>query len=245
MICMSEEMRHGKCGKSDPFYYGGVGSLLTLELNTDRNSPFRILCLGAHCDDIEIGCGGTVLRLLRDLKDVSIYWVVLSSEDRRAEEARNSASEILRGAGEATVELKEFRNGFFPYNGEEIKEYFETLKGKIDPDLIFTHYRHDLHQDHRVVSELTWNTFRNHMILEYEIPKYDGDMGSPNLFVPLDRGTCAEKIEIIIRSFPSQREKNWFTEDLFLSILRIRGMECNSRHDFAEGFYFRKASLLS
>jgi LmbE family N-acetylglucosaminyl deacetylase len=219
--------------------------LLGLEFNTGRSSPFRILCLGAHSDDIEIGCGGTILRLLRDLKDVSVYWVVLSSEDRRAEEARNSASEILRGAGEVTVDVKEFRNGFFPQYGEKIKEYFETLKSTVQPDLIFTHYRHDLHQDHRVVSDLTWNTFRNHMILEYEIPKYDGDVSSPNLFVPLDRETCAEKIEIIMRSFGSQREKKWFTEDLFLSILRIRGMECNSRHGFAEGFYCRKASLQS
>lgn len=204
-----------------------------------------MLCIGAHCDDIEIGCGGTILRLLRDLKDVNVFWVVLSSDDARGEEARNSASEILRGAGETTVEIKEFRNGFFPYIGEEIKEYFEELKGKINPDLIFTHYRHDLHQDHQVVSELTWNTFRNHMILEYEIPKYDGDVGSPNLFVPLDRGICAEKIGIILRSFRSQREKKWFTEDLFLSILRIRGMECNSRFGFAEGFYCRKVTLLS
>ena len=219
--------------------------MLGLEFNARRSSPFRILCLGAHCDDIEIGCGGTILRLLRDYKAVNVFWVVLNSDDQRGEESRNSASEFLRGAGDTTVEVKEFRNGFFPYSGEKLKEYFEVLKGKIDPDLIFTHFRRDLHQDHRVVSELTWNTFRNHMILEYEIPKYDGDMGSPNLFVPLDRGTCAEKIEIIMRSFPSQREKKWFTEDLFLSIMRIRGMECNSPHGFAEGFYCRKASLLS
>jgi LmbE family N-acetylglucosaminyl deacetylase len=214
-----------------------------LEFDAGRSTAIRILCLGAHCDDIEIGCGGTILRLLRELKDVRIHWVVLSSEDLRAEEAGNSASEFLRGAGESTVEVKEFRNGFFPYKGEEIKEYFEELKGNINPDLIFTHYRHDLHQDHRVVSDLTWNTFRNHMILEYEIPKYDGDVGSPNLFVPLDRGTCKSKIGIIMRSFHSQTDKRWFTEDIFLSILRIRGMECNSPHDFAEGFYCRKASL--
>jgi LmbE family N-acetylglucosaminyl deacetylase len=219
--------------------------LLGLEFNAGRSSPFRVLCLGAHSDDLEIGCGGTILRLLRELKDVSIFWVVLSSDDRRGEEARKSAVEILGEARDATVEVKEFRNGFFPYVGERIKEYFEELKGKTDPDLIFTHFRHDLHQDHRVVSELTWNTFRDHMILEYEIPKFDGDMGSPNLFVPLDRGICEKKVEIIIRSFPSQREKKWFTDDLFLSILRIRGMECNSKHGFAEGFFCRKAALLS
>lgn len=182
--------------------------------------------------------------MLRELKDVHIFWVVLSSEGCRANEARNSASEFLRGASKTTVEMKEFRNSFFPYDGKEIKEYFETLKGKIMPDLIFTHYRHDLHQDHRVVSDITWNTFRNHTILEYEIPKYDGDFGSPNLFVPLDRGTCMEKIRIIMRLFVSQREKPWFSEDLFLSIMRIRGMECNSPFNLAEGFYCRKTSLM-
>lgn len=249
MTCLTAVMHLGWCGNSDPqncrYEYQNGHAVLTLEFTSGRPPPFRILCFGAHCDDIEIGCGGTILRLLREMKDVSVSWVVLCSDDFRAEEARNSASRFLQGASGKTVEVKEFRNGFFPYNGAEIKDYFEGLKGKINPDLIFTHYRQDLHQDHRVVSELTWNTFRNHMILEYEIPKYDGDAGSPNLFVPLDRGTCAEKIEIILRSFRSQREKKWFTEDLFLSIMRIRGMECNSRDGFAEGFYCRKASLLS
>lgn len=217
--------------------------MLTIGFSAGRSTPYRVLCFGAHCDDIEIGCGGTILRLLRDLKDVRIFWVVLSSGACRAEEARTSASEFLRGASETTVEVNDFRNGFFPYYGKDLKEYIEVLKGKFQPDLIFTHYRHDLHQDHRLVSELTWNTFRDHMILEYEIPKYDGDMGSPNLFVPLDRETCKEKIAAIMRSFVSQKGKPWFSEDLFLSLLRIRGMECNSPDNLAEGFYCRKATL--
>jgi LmbE family N-acetylglucosaminyl deacetylase len=217
--------------------------MIKLKFDLPQGRPISILCLGAHCDDIEIGCGGTVLQMLRNRKEVNLLWVVLSSEEGRAEEARDSASQFLRGARQKEIEVKDFPNSLFPYNGEKIKVYFESLKKKFQPDLIFTHYRHDLHQDHRVVSELTWNTFRNHMILEYEIPKYDGDMGSPNAFFPLDRHVCAEKIEMILRSFKSQSEKQWFTEDLFLSIMRIRGMECNSQHGLAEGFYCRKAPL--
>jgi LmbE family N-acetylglucosaminyl deacetylase len=218
--------------------------MINLEFDIPQNRPFRILCLGAHCDDIEIGCGGAILQMLRSRKDVSLLWVVLSSEEGRAEEARNSASEFLRGASQTKIEVKDFPNSFFPYNGEKIKVYFESLKKIFQPDLIFTHYRHDLHQDHRVVSELSWNTFRDHMILEYEIPKYDGDLGSPNAFIPLNREVCTEKIEMILRFFKSQSGKQWFTEDLFLSIMRIRGMECNARHGLAEGFYCRKAHLV-
>jgi len=215
----------------------------TLEFSGGNNSLLNILCLGAHGDDIEIGCGGTILRMVRQWKELSIFWAVLSSDQTRAKEARNSASEFLRGTRQATVEVNEFRDGFFPYKGAEVKDYFEGLKRKFQPDLIFTHYRNDLHQDHRVVSELTWNTFRSHLILEYEIPKYDGDLGSPNIFVPLDRDTSQKKIEIIIRSFITQKEKHWFNEEVFLSIMRIRGMECNSQYGFAEGFYCRKALL--
>lgn len=215
----------------------------TLEFESTNNSLFKVLCIGAHCDDIEIGCGGTILQLLHNLKNVEIFWVVLSSDRLRAKEARHSSSKFLQSAQRATVDVKEFRNGYFPYNGGEIKDYFEVLKNKFQPDLIFSHYRNDLHQDHRVVSDLTWNTFRNHMILEYEIPKYDGDMGSPNLFVPLDRLVCMSKIRIIMQSFESQKEKLWFNEDTFISALRIRGIECNSFHGFAEAYYSRKAVL--
>jgi LmbE family N-acetylglucosaminyl deacetylase len=218
-------------------------AMMRLKFDLSEGRRPSILCLGAHCDDIEIGCGGTVLQLLRNRKEVNLSWVVLSSEKGRAEEARNSASHFLRGANNTTIEVKDFPNSFFPYSGERIKVYFESMKAKFQPDLIFTHYRHDLHQDHRVVSELTWNTFRDHMILEYEIPKYDGDLGSPNTFVPLNRDVCAEKIEMILRSFKSQSGKQWFTEDLFLSVMRIRGMECNAQHGLAEGFYCRKAPL--
>jgi LmbE family N-acetylglucosaminyl deacetylase len=205
-----------------------------------KGQPFKILCLGAHCDDLEIGCGGTILKLLRDNGNIHIRWIVFSAENTRADEAKESAEKFLVGATQTNIELEKFRDGFFPYHGGEIKEFFEELKGRFNPDLIFTHYRHDLHQDHRLINELTWNTFRDHLILEYEIPKYDGDFGNPNVFVHLDEDTCRKKISCIIESFRSQGTRTWFTEDLFLSMLRLRGLESNSPYKYAEGFYCRK-----
>jgi LmbE family N-acetylglucosaminyl deacetylase len=211
-------------------------------LNPTGKSPFRILCLGAHCDDIEIGCGGAILRMLREAggESLLIRWVVFSSDPIREMEAEGSANELLKGAGRKGIDIKSFRNGFFPYVAVEIKEYFEELKNSFDPDLIFTHYRHDLHQDHRLISDLTWNTFRNHFILEYEIPKYDGDFGSPNYFIRLSEETCREKVGVILKWFGTQSDKHWFSEDMFLSVLRIRGMESGSPEKYAEGFYSRK-----
>jgi len=210
--------------------------------NPKGKSPFRILCLGAHCDDIEIGCGGTFLRALREAGGASVIvrWVVFSSDPTREKEAFGSAKEFLKGTREKKIIIKNFRNGFFPYVAAEIKEYFEELKNSFNPDLIFTHYRHDLHQDHRLISDLTWNTFRNHFILEYEIPKYDGDFGSPNFLVHLKEETCREKVGIILRWFSSQSDKHWFSQDTFFSVLRIRGMESGSPEKYAEGFYSRK-----
>jgi LmbE family N-acetylglucosaminyl deacetylase len=205
--------------------------------------PLRLLCLGAHCDDIEIGCGGTILKLMVAGRRVEIHWVVFSSDEKRKQEALESAGAFLCGIASKKVTIHALRDGFFPYIGAELKECFEQLKAEISPDLILTHYRHDLHQDHRLVSELTWNTFRNHLILEYEIPKYDGDFGSPNFFVPLDESTCRRKIDNILGAFISQREKHWFSRELFFSILRLRGMEANGCSGYAEGFYCRKAVL--
>jgi LmbE family N-acetylglucosaminyl deacetylase len=201
----------------------------------------RILCLGAHSDDIEIGCGGTLLRLLADHPGTAVHWLVFSASEERAAEARASAAWFLEGAAERTVEIRDFRDGFFPYNGGALKEAFEGLKQTFSPDLILTHYRDDRHQDHRAVSDLTWNTFRDHLILEYEIPKWDGDFGSPNLFVPLDEATVKRKIEALLACFPSQRSKHWFDEETFRAVLRLRGMESGSR--YAEAFYCRKLVL--
>lgn len=205
--------------------------------------PRRVLALGSHADDLEIGCGGTVLRLLDSQPAVEVRWVVLSAVGDRAREARASATALLAGAASAEIVVEEFRDGFFPACGLEIKEFFEDLKATYSPDLVFTHYRHDLHQDHRLVSELTWNTFRDHLILEYEVPKYDGDLGSPNVFVHLSEATCRRKVEILMREFASQADRRWFTADLFLSLLRLRGMEANSPSRYAEAFYGRKVVM--
>jgi len=217
--------------------------MLTLSLSADGRAFNTILCLGAHCDDIEIGCSGTVLSLLERHPEVSVTWVVMASDERRAQEGLESAQTVLARISKKTIVIKSFRDGFLPYRGSEIKEYFEELKQDVAPDVVFTHYRHDLHQDHRLVSELTWNTFRNHLIFEYEIPKYDGDLGNPNLFVALDAETCERKVANILTSFPSQAGRQWFTKDVFLALLRLRGMEANSPTGYAEAFYCRKARV--
>ncbi len=205
------------------------------------DSPLKILCLGAHSDDIEIGCGGTILRIIRDYqKNVEVRWVVFSSRAEREAEADRSAHAFLRSAKTKEVTINKFQDSFFPYQGGEIKEYMHRLSQSAAPDIIFTHYRSDLHQDHRLISELTWNAFRDHFILEYEIPKYDGDLGTPNVFVPLQESICRNKISYLLKYFKSQRRHPWFTADTFLAIQRLRGIECNSRSGYAEAFYGRK-----
>lgn len=206
-------------------------------------SPLRVLCLGAHSDDLEIGCGGTILTLTDREPPLDVSWIVFSANEERRREATESAHVFLRRAAKSDVSVQGFRDGFFPYIGGEIKEYFEALKHRVAPDLIFTHYRDDLHQDHRVISELTWNTFRHHLILEYEIPKYDGDLGAPNAFVQLDEATSRRKIETILAFFQTQDHRHWFSADLFLSLLRLRGMECAAPSGYAEAFYCRKMVL--
>lgn len=201
------------------------------------------LFLGAHCDDIEIGCGATVLRLVEEHPTLRVHWVVLASNPVRAAEARRSADLFLHGVADKTVVIKEFRNGYFPYVGAEIKDYFEQLKKSVQPDIIFSHYGQDLHQDHRVTSELTWNTFRDHMILEYEIPKYDGGMGSPNFFVPVTKFQCERKVDHLVQCFGSESNKHWFTRDTFMGLMRLRGVECAAPDGHAEAYYVRKAVL--
>ena len=200
-----------------------------------------ILCLGAHSDDIEIGCGGTLLSLQRQLPGLEIIWVVFSAEPPRDREARASALEFLQPGGRHEIRIKSHRTSFFPYEGEAIKEAFEGLKQEFNPDLIFTHYRDDRHQDHRVLSDFTWNTFRHHAILEYEIPKYDGDVGQPNSYVPLSREIADRKVASLMRHFQTQNNKHWFTADLFQALMRIRGMECGTH--YAEAFHARKLVL--
>ena len=218
--------------------------MLPLDFSRHSSAPLKLLFLGAHSDDIEIGCGGTVLKLLSARSNVEVVWVVFCSSAEREQEARTSASLFLQQArGQTRVIVMKFRDGFFPYQGAEIKESFEELKKDVDPDVIFTHYRDDRHQDHRTISDLTWNTWRRHLILEYEIPKYDGDLGTPNVFVPLDDDVCARKIKYICDVFRSESNKTWLTEDTFQAILRLRGIECASPDRYAEAFYCRKLVL--
>jgi LmbE family N-acetylglucosaminyl deacetylase len=217
--------------------------MLPLHFGRAEAAPARILAIGAHPDDIEIGCAGTLLKLIEQGAVSEARWVVLSGEGERAREARRSAEVLLEGVPRSEVEVRDFPDGFFPYDGQRIKDFFEQLKADFAPDVVFTHQRADLHQDHRVSCELTWNTFRDHLILEYEVPKYDGDMSAPNAFVPLDERLRQRKIDHLMRHFDSQRSKRWFKEDLFSSLLRLRGMECNSPSSYAEAFFCRKAVL--
>jgi LmbE family N-acetylglucosaminyl deacetylase len=200
----------------------------------------KILCLGAHSDDIEIGCGGTILRLAQANPQSQFLWVVLSGDETRREEALKSAHIFLDGIESKQIDIHNFRESYFPFIGAELKDVFEETRAKYNPDVIFTHYAHDAHQDHRLLSDLTWNTFRDHFVLEYEIPKYDGDLGNPNTFICLDEKIVQSKIKYICDVYQSQSRKRWFTDDTFRSILRIRGVESNSPSKYAEAFYCRK-----
>lgn len=202
-----------------------------------------VLCLGAHSDDIEIGAGATLLSMQERGVRLDVYWCVLSGSGKRESEARASASDFLSAAQRSRVEIMSFRDGFFPEQGEAIKSWFETLRAQVDPDLILTHRRGDAHQDHRQVRRLTWNTFRDHCILEYEIPKWDGDMGQPNLYVPISARALKRKIDLLIKHFGSQRSKQWFDSETFLGLARLRGMECRAPERYAEAFVAPKLVL--
>lgn len=212
-------------------------------LRLDFGDAPTILCLGAHSDDIEIGAGGTILSLAAQYPDATIHWVVFSGVGERGEEARASAGFFTAGFANRDIRILEYRDGFFPGEFTGLKETFQSIRGACDPDLVFTHYREDLHQDHRMVSDLTWQTFRDHLILEYEIPKYDGDVGRPNLYFPLTATVCEKKLSGIGQFFGSQRGKRWFNRDTFVSLARMRGVECASAFGTAEAFYSRKACV--
>jgi LmbE family N-acetylglucosaminyl deacetylase len=213
--------------------------MMQLNWNKNREESPTILCLGAHSDDIEIGCGATLLQLTRNTPRPRFFWVVFSATGIRQVEARQ-AGELFTAGCEREILLEEFRDGYLPYDGGQVKDFFEGLKPRVHPDLIFTHWHGDAHQDHRLVSELTWNTFRNHLILEYEIPKFDGDMGRPNTFVPLEEWAYRQKVSNLSAIFESQSTKPWFSSDTFLSLMRLRGMESNASSGYAEAFYARK-----
>lgn len=219
--------------------------MLSFKLDIEKGRAPCFLFIGAHSDDIEIGCGGTVIELLRTYPNAKVYWVVLSSGAMRTREAKMSSQAMLRGVRNAHVIIKDFRECIFPSLVIEIKQFFEEMKRLMSPDVVFAHFRDDLHQDHRVVGELVWNTFRDHIILEYEIPKFDGGLGSPSMFMPISRAAMKRKIAILMKAFPSQHGKPWFTPDTFQGLMRLRGIECNAPSGFAEAFYSRKLLLSS
>ena len=215
--------------------------MLPFRLESESRAP-SILLIGAHSDDIEIGCGGTVLQLVRQHPQARFVWVTLSADGEREHETRAAAERLLAGARHAEIHTAAFRSSYFPHDGVALKDYFESLK-VFAPDLVLTHCRHDLHQDHRIANELTWNTFRDHAVLEYEIPKFDGDLGVPNVYVPLTRAELQRKCDVLMECFPSQRSRSWFTPDTFEALARIRGIECNAPEGVAEAFYARKMLL--
>jgi LmbE family N-acetylglucosaminyl deacetylase len=217
--------------------------MLALTLGTGARDPLSILCLGSHSDDIEIGCGGTLLRLLRDRPGSSVRWIVFSADDERAGEARASAADFAAGAAALNVTVHGFRESYFPFEGAAIKQSLAALAAEVHPDIVFTHRRDDLHQDHRTIGELTWNHFRDHVIAEYEIPKYEGDLGHPSLYVPLEEELAERKIELLLRHFATQRGRGWFSAQTFRGLMAVRGVECNSPSGLAEAFHLRKAVL--
>jgi LmbE family N-acetylglucosaminyl deacetylase len=207
------------------------------------SGPFEILCLGAHSDDIEIGAGGTILTLLRRYPAARVHWVVFAATHQREAEARNSAADFLSAAGQANIEIHDFPDGFFPDAFARLKRTFEALKSKVSPDLIFSHTRHDHHQDHRIVADLTWNTFRDHLILGYEVIKYDPDLGNPNLLVPLDRAIAEAKVGALMTHFRSQSSRRWFVPETFMAVMQIRGVHAAAPSGLAEGFYAPKMCI--
>lgn len=210
----------------------------------DARPVRRLLCLGAHCDDIEIGAGGTVLRLVEENPAIEIVWIVVAGADAvRAEEARRAAAVFTAGAARVEVRVLQFPESYLPWQGAAVKQAFEEVRKTCDPDLILTHHDDDRHQDHRLVAELTWNTWRDHAILEYEIPKWDGDLGRPNVFVPLTGAQCARKVQAILANFHSQASRAWFDAEVFNALLRLRGVECNAPERHAEAFHARKLVL--
>jgi LmbE family N-acetylglucosaminyl deacetylase len=214
-------------------------------LDLPHDASPRVLLLGAHCDDIEIGCGGTLQVLAARFPTMQLRWTVLSAQGERAAETKLAAERLLPPSVSVQFDLRTFRESYFPYIGAEIKDAIQSVSGEFKPDLVMTHRASDRHQDHRLVSELTSNAFRDQLILEYEVVKYDGDLTSPNVFVPLDREQSRRKVAALLETFASQRAKYWFTEETFVALMRLRGVECRAPSGYAEAFHCRKLRLLA
>lgn len=233
-------MRAARCPGQYGILIGTDQDIKMITFSFPTGQPLSVLCLGAHSDDIEIGCGGTLLTLAQRYPQLHVHWVVFTAQGERRQEALDSATDFLVDVQTKNIVLENFRDGFLPYSGAQVKDFFETLKKQVSPDIIFTHYRQDLHQDHHLLCDLAWNTWRNHLILEYEIPKYDGDLGIPNFFVHLNASVAKQKTDLLLKHFGTQRSKDWFTEDTFLSLMRLRGMESKAPEKYAEAFHCRK-----
>lgn len=214
--------------------------MFPLNLAALHGRRLEVLCIGAHCDDIEIGCGGILLTLQQRHADCRIHWLVLTSIPTRRAEAVAAAQALVRPSARGEVRICELPDGLLPAHFAEVKRHFEDLKRDIEPDIVFTHHGRDLHQDHSLVSQVTWQTFRDHLIWEYEVPKYDADLAAPNVYVPLPAGVATQKADLVMRSFPSQAGKSWFSADNLLAVMRLRGLECRAESGFAEAFHCRK-----
>jgi LmbE family N-acetylglucosaminyl deacetylase len=214
--------------------------MLSLVPDLKGSRALRVLCIGAHCDDIEIGCGGTLRALQDQRKKIVIDWALLSGSAQRAAESTKAMSLLVAPRARGEIRFGEFADGRFPADYARIKEYFESLKNLPRPDIIFCHERDDRHQDHRIVNEMVWNTFRDHLVLEFEIPKWDGGLGQPNTYVPVTAKQAKAKVSALLKAHRSQATRDWFTEDTFLALMRLRGIECRSESGLAEAFHGRK-----
>lgn len=214
--------------------------MIHFQFNQDNNTGLNILCLGAHSDDIEIGCGGTILKLIAQQKIKSVKWVVFTSGEQRRKEALASAEAYLEEVENKEIVILDYQDTLLQFSAIEIKTFFNTSLKPFQPDLVFTHYRDDRHQDHRLISDLSWNTFRDHCILEYEIPKYDGDLGIPNCFSQIEKAIAEKKVAYLMQHFASQAGKHWFDPQTFFGLMRIRGLESASPSHYAEAFHSRK-----
>jgi len=243
MLLFHEQTAHSSRTNGNARRGGARQLMLPITLGAAATRPLQILCLGAHSDDIEIGCGGTILKLLSEYPGSTVTWVVFAAREQREVEARASATDFLATAATSNVVTYQFRESYFPHVAAQIKDSFEALRRSVEPDLIFSHHRHDMHQDHRTVAELTWNTFRRHLIAEYEIPKYEGDLGNPNLLVTLSQAQAARKVELLMQHFGSQSFRPWFRPDVFHGLMAVRGVECHAPEGRAEAFHLRKLVL--
>jgi len=212
-------------------------------LEAPQGRALRVLCVGAHCDDIEIGCGASLLRLQAHDRKVTVDWVVLCGSADRRKETLSALNMFLEPRNRGECLHGGFPDGRLPAVYSSVKDYFESLKERARPDVIFCHEREDRHQDHRIVNEMVWSTFRDHLVLEYEIPKWDGGLGQPNLYIPVDERQVLAKADALLEAYPSQAGKDWFKRDVFVALMRMRGLECRSPSGYAEAFHARKIRL--